>query len=58
MSKIFLKFDRTPIAYHLPYVLNGPIHLFSLEILMMDVEVDILHNISMLHDILQICKIY
>jgi hypothetical protein len=40
------------------YVLNGPIHLFLLGILLMNLEVDILHNISMLQDLLQICKIY
>ncbi len=32
----------------LPYVLNGPIQLFLLEIFMMSVEVEILHNIRML----------
>jgi hypothetical protein len=42
----------------LPYVLNWPIYLFLFEILSMSVEVDILHNTSMLQDLLQICKIY
>ncbi len=42
----------------LPYVSNRPIYLFILEILTMSVEVDILHNTSMLQDLLQICKIY
>jgi hypothetical protein len=32
----------------LPYVLNGPIQLFLLEIFLMGVEVEIFHNISML----------
>ena len=43
---------------NLPYVLNGPIQLFLLKIFMMGVEVDILHNTSMLQDLLQICKVY
>jgi len=38
------------------YVLNGPIQLFLLEIFSMSVEVEILHNINMLQDLLQICK--
>ena len=42
----------------LPYVLNGPIQLFLLKIFMISVEVDILHNTSMLQDLLQICKVY
>jgi hypothetical protein len=41
----------------LPYVLNGLIYLFLFEIFSMNVEVDILHNTSMLQDLLQICKI-
>ena len=42
----------------LPYVPNGPIQLFLLKIFMMSVEVDILHNTSMLQGLLQICKVY
>jgi len=34
----------------LPYVLNGPIQLFLLKIFMMSVEVDILHNTSILQE--------
>jgi hypothetical protein len=40
----------------LPYVLNGPIHLFLLGILLMDPEVKILYENNMLQDLLQICK--
>jgi len=42
----------------LPYVLNGPIYLFLFEIFSVSVEVDILHNISMIQGLLQICRIY
>jgi len=40
----------------LPYVLNGPIHLFLLDILLMGLEVNILYENNMLQDLLQICK--
>ena len=33
---------------NLPYVLNGPIHLLLLGILLMSLEVNILHENSML----------
>jgi hypothetical protein len=46
------------MSYILPYVLNGPIYLNLFEKLPMSVEVDILHNTSMLQDLLQICKVY
>ncbi len=36
------------IQDNLPYVLNGPIYLFLLEIFLMGAEVEIFHNISML----------
>jgi len=38
------------------YVSNGPIYLLLFEIFSMSVEVDILHNIGVLQDLLQICK--
>jgi hypothetical protein len=41
---------------NLPYVLNGLIQLLLFEILAMNVEIDIFHNINMLQDLLQICK--
>ncbi len=50
------RFDPEPD--NLPYVLNGPIYLNLFEKLPMSLEVDILHNTSMLQDLLQICKIY
>jgi hypothetical protein len=44
-------FGKTAVGNDsLPYVLNGPIQLFLLKIFMMSVEVDILHNTSMLQD--------
>ena len=55
---IIMPFLRFKFGDLFTYVLNGPIHLFLLGILLMNLEVDILHNISMLQDLLQICKIY
>jgi hypothetical protein len=46
--KINPKVNEFPATDILPYVLNEPIQLFLLEIFMMSVEVEILHNIRML----------
>jgi len=48
MLKNQSQFDEGLATDSLPYVLNGPIQLFLLEIFMMSVEVEILHNIRML----------
>jgi hypothetical protein len=40
----------------LPYVLNGLIYLFLLDIVSMGLEVNILYENNMLQDLLQICK--
>ncbi len=56
--KISSKFGKNPTDDNLPYVLNGPIHLILFGIFTMNVQIDILHNYSMLQGLLQICKIY
>ncbi len=53
-SNLNLSFDE--MSYFLPYVLNGPIYLFLLGILMMNLEMNILYENSMLQVLLQICK--
>jgi hypothetical protein len=50
MLKNQSQFDEGLATDSLTYVLNGPIQLFLLKIFMMSVEVDILHNTSMLQD--------
>jgi hypothetical protein len=44
------------MSYFLPYVLNRLIHLFLLGILLVNLEMNILYENSMLQDLLQICK--
>ncbi len=57
---IFADFNRNLSLYeilcNLPYVLNGPIYLFLLGIWLMNLEVNISYDNSMLQDLLQICK--
>ena len=58
LANFYANFSLYEMSYNLPYVLNRPIQLFLLKIFMMSVEVDILHNTSMLQGLLQICKVY
>ena len=56
-KKVIMQFlDRLSTEDILPYVLNGPIYLFLLSILLMNLEVNILYENNMLQDFLQICQ--
>jgi hypothetical protein len=48
------KFDWDKPGAFLPYVLNGPIYLFLLDIFLVSLEVNILCENNMLQDFLQI----